>query len=130
VDTADPAPIWSQIEQGVRRLVASGSLAPGAPMPSVRDLSRDLRVNPATVSKAYQRLADAGLLEVRRGDGTYVSAEPPSLSRNERARAVRGHALRFAASVLTLGGSREEAVEELKSAWAELGRPAARGGER
>lgn len=129
VDATDAAPIWSQIEQGVRRLVASGGLAAGAPMPSVRDLARDLRVNPATVSKAYQRLTEAGLLEVRRGDGTYVAAEPPSLSRAERARATREHALRYAASALTMGGTRDEAIEELKSAWAELVRPA-RGGER
>jgi GntR family transcriptional regulator len=67
VDPRDAVPIWRQIEDGVRRLVAAGALSPGATVPSVRDLARDLRVNPATVSKAYQRLTDAGVLEVRRG---------------------------------------------------------------
>jgi GntR family transcriptional regulator len=122
IDPGDAAPIWSQIEQGLRRLVASGNLSPGAVVPSVRDLARELRVNPATVSKAYQRLADSGLLEVRRGDGTYVAPEPPSLSRAERARAVRDGALRYAASALTLGATREESIDELKAAWAELSR--------
>jgi GntR family transcriptional regulator len=122
IDPGDAAPIWSQIEQGLRRLVASGSLGPGALVPSVRDLARELRVNPATVSKAYQSLTDSGLLEVRRGDGTYVAPDPPSLSRAERARAVRESALRYAAAALTLGASRDESIDELKSAWADLAR--------
>ena len=120
IDPGDAAPIWSQIEQGLRRLVASGSLGRGALVPSVRDLARELRVNPATVSKAYQRLSDSGLLEVRRGDGTYVAPDPPSLSRAERARTVRESALRYAAAALTLGAGRDESIDELKAAWADL----------
>src|SRR5438874_1983789 len=89
IDTRSPTPIWSQIEDGVRHLVAAGQLGPGAALPSVRDLARDLRINPATVSKAYQRLTDAGILDVRRGDGTYVATTAPSLSRGERSRALR-----------------------------------------
>ncbi len=67
ISTADAAPIWRQIEERVRRLVQAGTLAPGCPVPSVRDLARTLRINPATVAKAYQRLTDAGVLQVRRG---------------------------------------------------------------
>jgi GntR family transcriptional regulator len=52
IDPSDATPIWSQIEEGLRRLVASGALGPGAVVPSVRDLARELRVNPATVAKA------------------------------------------------------------------------------
>ena len=63
IDPASAAPIWLQIEEQVRRLVAAGVLAPGAPVPSVRELSRSLRINPATVAKAYQRLTDAGVLQ-------------------------------------------------------------------
>ena len=74
IDPAAAAPIWRQIEDEVRRQVASGRLQPGAAIPSVRELSKSLRVNPATVSKAYQQLTDAGLLEVRRGEGTFVAA--------------------------------------------------------
>jgi DNA-binding transcriptional regulator YhcF (GntR family) len=122
VDPAAAAPLWSQIEEGVRRLVASGTMVPGSVVPSVRDLARELRVNPATVSKAYQRLTDSGVLEVRRGDGTYVSAAPPSLPRAERSRDLREAALRYASLAATYGVAREEALDELRSAWSELGR--------
>ena len=84
IDPSDATPIWSQIEEGLRRLVASGALAPRAVVPSVRDLAKELRVNPATVAKAFQRLTDAGVLTVRRGDGTYVADAPPAMSRTER----------------------------------------------
>jgi GntR family transcriptional regulator len=120
IDPKDPRPIWRQIEEGVRNLVACGALAAGEGVPSVRDLARELQVNPATVSKAYQRLTDAGLLDVRRGDGTYVAESPPELSRRERAGRLREAALRFAGLAATLGAGREEALASLEKAWDEL----------
>ena len=69
VDPSDAVPLWKQIEENVRRLVASGAMKPGSAMPSVRDLARDLSINPATVAKGYQRLVDAGILAVKRGRG-------------------------------------------------------------
>jgi GntR family transcriptional regulator len=120
IDPRDPRPIWRQIEEGVRHLVACGSLAAGTGVPSVRDLARELQVNPATVSKAYQRLTDAGVLAVRRGDGTYVSDAPPILTRAERAGRLAQGAVRFASTATTLGATREEALDALSAAWEEL----------
>ncbi len=130
VDPRDAVPIWKQIEHGIRRLVASGALQPGAPVPSVRDLSRELRVNPNTVAKAYQRLAEAGVLAVRRGEGTYVADAPPAMPRAERHRALREGASRYASVAVTIGATGEEAVEELESALTRFGRGAAKGGGR
>jgi len=120
VNAAEAAPIWRQIEEGVRRLVASGQLRPGQGVPSVRDLARDLRVNPATVSKAYQRLTDAGLLDVRRGEGTFVAETPPAMRKAERREALREGAERYASLGVTIGAVREEAAQELDRAWANL----------
>jgi GntR family transcriptional regulator len=117
---ADPRPIWSQIEEGLRRLLASGSLAPGDTVPSVRELATELRVNPATVSKAYQRLVGAGLMEVRRGDGTYVSAAPPAVRKSEQTRVIRQAAVNFASVAITHGAELETAREALDLAWDEL----------
>jgi len=117
---ADPRPIWSQIEEGLRRLLASGSLAPGDTVPSVRELATELRVNPATVSKAYQRLVGAGLMEVRRGDGTYVSAAPPAVRKSEQTRVIRQAAMNFASVAITHGAELDTAREALDQAFDEL----------
>jgi GntR family transcriptional regulator len=128
IDTRDALPIWAQIEAGLRRLVAAGGLRAGRPLPSVRDLAKELRVNPMTVSKAYQRLADAGFVEVRRGEGTFVAAGPPQLTRAERAKALREAAARYVALAITLGAPLEEATRELEFAWKDARR--GRGGAR
>jgi GntR family transcriptional regulator len=117
VNPALPTPIWSQIEDGVRQLVATGALPPGAPMPSVRDLARAERINPNTAAKAYQRLVEAGVLETRRGEGTFVAQRPPSIPAAERSRTLRDGALRYASLALNLGASRDEATTVLSTEW-------------
>jgi GntR family transcriptional regulator len=117
IDPQLPVPIWSQIEEAVRRQVALGQLGAGEAIPSVRDLAQRLRVNPATVSKAYQRLVDQGLLEVRRGEGTFVANAPPPMARSERTKALRSAAERYAAEGVTLGATAQEAHDELTVAW-------------
>jgi GntR family transcriptional regulator len=120
IEPADPRPIWRQIEEGVQHLIASGAITAGTAVPSVRDLARELQVNPATVSKAYQRLTDAGILAVRRGDGTYVSETPPVLTLDERRRKLRDGAVRYAGLAVTMGASEEEAFGTLGTAWRDL----------
>ena len=103
MDPTLPVPIWSQIEEGVRHLVASGALRPGDALPSVRDLAREQRINPNTVAKAYQRLVEAGILETRRGEGTFVAEHPPAMPAAERARLLREGATRLATLAVNLG---------------------------
>jgi GntR family transcriptional regulator len=119
VDPTLPVPIWSQIEEGVRYLVASGALRPSDALPSVRDLAREQRINPNTVAKAYQRLAEAGILETRRGEGTFVAEHPPAMPATERARLLREGATRLATLAVNLGSTRAEAVSALQAAWDE-----------
>jgi GntR family transcriptional regulator len=117
IDPSDAAPIWRQIEDGVRRMVVSGVLAAGAPVPSVRDLARELRVNPATVSKAYQRLTAAGVLEVRRGEGTFVARREAGLVDAERRALLDDEARRFAEAGRDLGSDLDGALEAMRRAW-------------
>ncbi len=120
VDPRDAVPIWKQLEDGVRRLVASGALLPGEVVPSVRELARDLRINPATAAKAYQRLTDAGILQVKRGEGTFVADAPPALGAKVRTKAIQEAALRYASVAVTLGVSEEETSETARAAYQQL----------
>ncbi len=113
INTADAAPIWQQIEDGMRRMIALGALNPGDAVPSVRDLARTLRVNPNTVARAYQRLTDRGVFSVRRGDGTYVADDPAVPKKSERNEKLRDAAGRYAGVAIGVGASAEEAVAEL-----------------
>ena len=68
-------PIYRQILEKVRRMVASGQLAPGAELPSVRDLALKHAVNPMTISKAYSLLEAEGMLERNRGRPMTVASQ-------------------------------------------------------
>lgn len=117
VDTSSATPIWRQIEDGVRRLLASGRLSVGTAVPSVRELARALRVNPATVSKAYRRLTEAGLLEVRRGEGTFVAELAAGDRKEERRRLLADGAAAFIQVARSVGADRGEAVRSIEKAW-------------
>ena len=78
VDARDPTPIYAQLERGLRAAMATGRLRPGDQLPTVRQLAVDLRVNANTVAKVYAFLERAGVLETRRGVGTFVSARTPA----------------------------------------------------
>ena len=121
IDPAAAAPIWRQIEEGMRRLVASGALPVGSSVPSVRELARELRINPATVSKAYQLLTADGALEVRRGEGTFVAARPEGAVAAERDRLLAKSADRFVEAARAMGVSRSEARAALSAAWDRAG---------
>ena len=69
-------PIYAQLERGLRAAIASGRLRPGDQLPTVRQLAVELRVNANTVARVYTELERAGILETRRGVGSFVSATP------------------------------------------------------
>ncbi len=117
INPADPAAIWRQIEEGVRRLVALGALKPAAPVPSIRELARDLRVNPNTVARAYQRLTEAGVLSVRRGEGTFVAEEPAQPGRSEKYSMLSVAANRYISAAVALGADLDEAREAVGAAY-------------
>lgn len=121
IDTTDAVPIFRQIDDEIRRLIAVGALPPGGAIPSVRDLARELRVNPATVAKAYQKLTDAGVLMVKRGEGTFVSDTMPASRKSERRDALRAAAEKFTGAAMTIGANLDEATGELESAWSRIG---------
>ena len=73
ITTGSPEPIYRQLVEQVRRLVAAGQMAPGDALPSVREVAQALALNPMTVSKAWNMLEMEGLLARRRGQGMLVA---------------------------------------------------------
>ena len=82
----DGVPIYLQIVNQVKYLVAAGRLAPGEELPPIRVLAERLLVNPNTVARAYRELEQEGVVEKRRTAGTYVSDRASPLRRNQRLR--------------------------------------------
>ena len=72
---SDGAPIYRQLKEKVIAMMLDGELKPGDALPSVRTVAADYQLNPITVSRAYQELADEGLVEKRRGRGMFVTGE-------------------------------------------------------
>ncbi len=73
IDEKDPRPIYQQIVDEVRRGLVTGTLGADDPLPSVRQLASDLKVNPNTVQQAYRDLEREGMVYVRRGQGTFIA---------------------------------------------------------
>ena len=99
IDAADARPIYVQIMDEIRRAVVLGTVKPDDPLPSVRQLAGELKVNPNTVQQAYRELERDGLVYVRRGQGTFVAEEAAVQTEKERgelARMVAERALREA----------------------------------
>lgn len=72
IDPKSPTPLYEQIAVQIRLRIASGALPGGTTLPSVRNLSAELRISVATVVQAYRTLETDGLVERRQGSGTYV----------------------------------------------------------
>ena len=77
VDTNDKRPLYQQIVDGVKALIARGDLREGATLPSVRQVAGDLGVNLNTIAVAYRRLQEEGFLAIRHGTGTIVLSLGP-----------------------------------------------------
>jgi len=83
-DTTSRTPIYRQLIDQVRRAVARGSLRPGQRLPSVRQLSRELVVNPNTVARAYTELEREGTLLTQQGRGVFVAEPRTDLTKKAR----------------------------------------------
>jgi GntR family transcriptional regulator len=91
IDPRDATPIYAQIDHGLRAAIATGRLRAGDQLPTVRELAVELKVNANTVARVYAELERAGVLETRRGVGSFIAAGPaqarPAGEKNRKLRA-------------------------------------------
>ena len=114
IDSRDQTPIYAQLDRGLRAAIATGRLQPGDQLPTVRQLAVELRVNANTVARVYGELERDGVLETRRGVGSFVAAtrgqaRPPA----EHTKRLRAFVTRVLADAAAAGFTRDEVVEEL-----------------
>ena len=115
VDPRDPTPIYAQLERGLRAAIATSRVRPGDQLPTVRQLAVDLRINANTVARVYAELERAGVIETRRGVGSFVTAgatraHPP----REHDRRLRAFTTRVLAEADAAGFTADDLIAALK----------------
>ena len=114
IDSRDPTPIYAQLERGLRAAIATGRLRPGDQLPTVRQLAVELMVNANTVARVYAELERSGVIDTRRGVGSFVSATPAQAHPpRERERRLRAFVTRVLADADAAGFTRDDVVAAL-----------------
>ncbi|MCL1995466.1 MAG: GntR family transcriptional regulator [Defluviitaleaceae bacterium] len=108
----DNTPIFSQVMAYIKAQVAVGYFETGQKIPSIREMSQKLKINPNTVSRAYQELERQGITVTQRGLGVFVAE---NVGQNLKEEIARGHTEQFAKEMATLGFSEAETVEVLQN---------------
>jgi len=109
VDPARAEPLFQQLVDSVKRAVARGRLRPGDQLPSVRELARELVINPNTIAKAFRALEAEGVTYSRRGAGTFIAERRSVYAPEERERRLREGLEPLLADARNLGATAEEA---------------------
>jgi GntR family transcriptional regulator len=114
LNTSDPTPLYAQLDRAIRLGISLGRLKPDTQLPTVRQLAVDLCINANTVAKVYRDLERAGIVETRRGIGTFVkSPAPRAMEKAERDRLLAVLADRFLAEAAAQGVSADHLLTYL-----------------
>ncbi len=115
IDPAASAPLFEQLVQGVKEAVAAGQLTAGDKLPSVRELARELAINPNTVARAYERLEAEDVILRRQGAGCFVKEQRSSLTARERKRRLAAAMRRVVTDAFHTGASADEISAALEA---------------
>jgi GntR family transcriptional regulator len=116
VDPRDSTPIYAQLERGVRAAIATGRLRPGDQLPTVRQMAVDLQVNANTVARVYAELERSGVIETKRGVGSFIAASPAQAHPpREHERRVRSFVTRVLADADAHGLTVDDLITGLRA---------------
>jgi GntR family transcriptional regulator len=114
IDARDRTPIYAQLNRALRAAIAAGRLRLGDQLPTVRQLAVDLRINANTVARVYTDLERDGVLETRRGVGSFVRAGPAQArSADEHSRRLKAFVTRMLGDAAAAGFTLDELAAEL-----------------
>ncbi|HTV07095.1 MAG TPA: GntR family transcriptional regulator [Acidobacteriaceae bacterium] len=122
VHPASGVPIYLQIESQIKHAIAAQAIREGDPLPPVRKLAAEIRVNPNTVARAYQNLERDGVIRTVQGGGCYVNGQAPRLLKPEKIRRLRPLATQLAVEARQLLLTREDALRLLDESFNQLER--------
>ncbi len=111
ITTSDGVPIYQQVVNQIKFLIASGRLNSGDELPPIRVLAAQLLINPNTVARAYRELETAGIVEKRRTAGTYVSEQGSPLARRERVKILAERIDTLLAEAIHMGVSIDDVMK-------------------
>ena len=114
IDPKSGVPFYRQIIDQVKSAIATGSVAPGDRLPTVRQLAVDLSVNPNTVSRAYTELELTGLVETQMGSGTFGGQRPVAKDDIERRRLLDQLCQEFLSRISSHGFTLDDAIDNLE----------------
>jgi GntR family transcriptional regulator len=115
LDFRSGIPIYVQIVERIKEMIASGRIRPGDQLPTVRTLALELRVNFNTIARSYRILDQAGIISTQQGRGTYIMEMPsPEVSESIQKKALEALIQRFLTDAERLHASPEELIETLK----------------
>jgi GntR family transcriptional regulator len=120
IDPHSGIPVYRQMMDQIKYYVAAGTLRAGDQLPSIRDLSQALAVNPTTVVKAYGELQHDDVIEMRHGKGAFVTNGATRLSDREREKALRRLARQLVVEAVQMGASQELAHRLLDEELSEI----------
>jgi GntR family transcriptional regulator len=112
--------LYEQVVYAAKKAVISGQLRPGDPFPSVRTLSKELKINPNTAHKVVMHLVAAGLIETRPGIGTVVTVLPES-SPKERTQLLGNEIEQLVVEAKKLGIGLDDMIDSISTHWKRLG---------
>ena len=119
VDPTRALPVYEQVREQIRRMIAAGTLAPGMRLPTIRQLAADLGLAKGTIERAYELLEGDAVIERHGRNGTFVS-EAALLSRREVTAGLDTAAEQLVIAARQLGADEEAAVAALRKAWRQL----------
>jgi GntR family transcriptional regulator len=115
LDFRSGTPIYLQVVDSIKEMIASGRLKPGDQLPTVRALALELRVNFNTVARAYRILDEAGIISTQQGRGTYILEAPaPEATESIRREALQALTQRYISDAVRAGASPGDLVKTLQ----------------
>ncbi len=117
VDVRSRVPIYEQIVNSFKEMTVSGVLLPDEKIPSVRELAKEMTINPNTIQKAYQELERQGIIYMKRGQGTFINPNIKAKNREEKMEQLKEEIKKIIVESMYLGITKDEFIDIISTSY-------------